>query len=246
MPPVVTAVTDRVHFVETDLVNWTLVAGDSGAVLIDAGFPGSRDDVLWSLGRLGFGAADVQAILLTHAHIDHLGTAIWFARAHGTPVYCHGAEVRHSRREYLEQASPRDVAARAWQPKYLKWSVAIMRKGALTHEGIPTAQALTEEVAAGLPGAPRSIATPGHTGGHCSYLVDGVLVSGDALITDHPVAPRPGPQLLPSIFNHDEDACRRSLDTLATVEAEVMLPGHGPLWRGRPADAARAAQTRVS
>ncbi|BBX66931.1 MBL fold metallo-hydrolase [Mycolicibacterium psychrotolerans] len=246
MPPVVTAVTDRVHFVETDLVNWTLVAGDSGAVLIDAGFPGSRDDVLWSLDRLGFGPADVQAILLTHAHIDHLGTAIWFARAHGTPVYCHGAEVRHSRREYLEQASPRDVVARAWQPKYLRWSAAIMRKGALTHEGIPTTQALTDEVAAGLPGAPLAIATPGHTGGHCSYLVDGVLVSGDALITDHPVASRPGPQLLPSIFNNDEEACLRSLDTLAAVEAEVMLPGHGPLWRGRVAEAIRAAQTRVS
>jgi glyoxylase-like metal-dependent hydrolase (beta-lactamase superfamily II) len=76
--------------------------------------------------------------------------------------------------------------------------------------------------------------------------VDGVLVSGDALVTDHPVASRPGPQLLPSIFNHDEDACQRSLDTLAAVEAEVMLPGHGPLWRGRVAEAARAAQTRVS
>ncbi|KRE27690.1 MBL fold metallo-hydrolase [Mycobacterium sp. Soil538] len=246
MPPVVTAVTDRVHFVETDLVNWTLVAGDSGAVLIDAGFPGSRDDVVWSLDRLGFGPADVQAILLTHAHIDHLGTAIWFARAHGTHVYCHGAEVRHSRREYLEQASTRDVVARAWQPKYLRWSAAIIRKGALTHEGIPTTQALTDEVAAGLPGAPRAIATPGHTGGHCSYLVDGVLVSGDALVTDHPVASRSGPQLLPSIFNRDEDACRRSLDTLAAVEAEVMLPGHGPLWRGGVAEAVRAAQTRVS
>lgn len=246
MPPVVTAVTDRVHFVETDLVNWTIVAGEDGVVLIDAGFPGSRDDVLWSLSWLGFGPADVRAILLTHAHIDHLGTAIWFAKAHGTPVYCHGSEVRHSRREYLEQASPRDVIGRAWQPKYLKWSLAITRKGALTHEGIPTAQALTDEVAAGLPGAPQAIATPGHTGGHCSYLVDGVLVSGDALITDHPVAARPGPQLLPSIFNNDEDACRRSLDTLAAVEAEVMLPGHGPLWRGRVAEAARAAQTRVS
>jgi glyoxylase-like metal-dependent hydrolase (beta-lactamase superfamily II) len=246
MPPVVTAVTDRVHFVETDLVNWTLVAGEDGVVLIDAGFPGNRDDVLWSLGRLGFDPADVRAILLTHAHIDHLGTAIWFARAHGTSVYCHGAEVRHTRREYLEQASPRDILSRAWQPKYLRWSTAIMRKGALTHEGIPTAQALTDEVAAGLPGVPQVIATPGHTGGHCSYLVDGVLVSGDALITDHPVAPRPGPQLLPSIFNHDEDACRRSLGTLAAVEAEVMLPGHGPLWRGRVAEAARAAQTRVS
>ena len=75
-------------------------------MLIDAGFPGSRDDVLDSMRQLGFGVDDLRAILLTHAHIDHFGSAIWFAKTHGTPVYCHAAEVGHSKREYLEQASP--------------------------------------------------------------------------------------------------------------------------------------------
>ena len=157
-------------------------------MLIDAGFPGSRDDVLASLRQLGFGVDDLRAILLTHAHIDHFGSAIWFAKTHGTPVYCHADEVGHAKREYLEQASPVDVATHVWQPRWLKWSVAISRKGAFTRDGIPTAQALTEDVAAGLPGAPMAIPTPGHTGGHCSFVVDGVLVSGDALVTGHPVA----------------------------------------------------------
>ena len=244
MSPVLTAVTDHVHFAQTDLVNWTLVTGDDGVVLIDAGFPGSRADVLESVSRLGFGAGDVRAILLTHAHIDHFGSAIWFAATHGTPVYCHADEVGHSKREYLEQASPLQVAAHAWQPKWLKWSAAIMRKGALTHAGIPTTASLTEDVAVRLPGAPKCIPTPGHTGGHCSYLVDGVLVSGDALVTGHPVARRRGPQLLPSVFNHDEDACRRSLDALALLDTEVLLPGHGPLWRGPIREAAGQAAAR--
>ena len=130
-------------------------------MLIDAGFPGSRDDVLASLRQLGFGVDDVRAILLTHAHIDHFGSAIWFAKTHGTPVYCHADEVGHAKREYLEQASPVDVAKHIWQPRWLKWSVAISRKGAFTRDGIPTAQALTEDVAAGLPGAPMAIPTPG-------------------------------------------------------------------------------------
>lgn len=64
------------------------------------------------------------------------------------------------------------------------------------------------------------------------------------MITDHPVAPRSGPQLLPSLFNHDEAACRRSLDVLAEVQAEVMLPGHGPVWRGPVAEAAYAARAK--
>lgn len=241
MAPALTAITDRVHFAQTDLVNWTLVTDDNGVLLIDAGFPGSRDDVLDSLGRLGFTAADVRAILLTHAHIDHLGSAIWFAREHGTPVYCHADEVGHSKREYLEQASPLAVAAHAWQPRWLKWSVAIIAKGGLVHTGIPTTAALTEDVAAGLPGAPTSVPTPGHTGGHCSYMVDGVLVSGDALITGHPVSRRQGPQLLPAVFNHDETACLRSLEALGMLDTEVLLPGHGPVWRGAVRDAVAQA-----
>lgn len=241
MSPVLTAITDSVHFAQTDLVNWTLVTDGDGVMLIDAGFPGHRDDVLASLGSLGFGVDDLRAILLTHAHVDHFGTAIWFAAEHGTPVYCHPAEVGHAKREYLEQASPVDVAMHAWQPKWLKWSVAIMRKGGLSHTGIPTTGALTEDLAASLPGAPKSVPTPGHTGGHCSYIVDGVLVSGDALVTDHPVAPRRGPQLLPSVFNHDEQTCRRSLEALALLDTEVLLPGHGPVWRGPIRDAVKRA-----
>ena len=101
-----------------------------------------------------------------------------------------------------------DLAARAWQPRYLKWTFHIARAGALTRKGIPTAHALTEEVAAALPGTPMAIPTPGHTGGHCSYVVDGVLVSGDALVTGHPVSTHRGPQLLPGLFNHDQPRLR--------------------------------------
>jgi glyoxylase-like metal-dependent hydrolase (beta-lactamase superfamily II) len=127
MAAALTPITDRVHFAYTDLVNWTLVTDGNGVMLIDTGFPGNRDDVLDSMRQLGFGVDDLRAILLTHAHIDHLGSAIWFAKTHGTPVYCHAAEVGHSKREYLEQASPIDIATHIWQPRWLKWSVAISR-----------------------------------------------------------------------------------------------------------------------
>jgi glyoxylase-like metal-dependent hydrolase (beta-lactamase superfamily II) len=241
MPSALTRITDTVYFVQTDLVNWTLVADDDGVILIDAGYPGSREEVLDSVRELGFAPEDVRAILLTHAHVDHLGSAIWFAKTHGTPVYTHAAEVGHAKRQYLEQASPVDVLARAWNPRYLAWSLALVRKGGLTHEGIPTAAAFDEKVASGLPGTPIAVPTPGHTGGHCSYLVDGVLVAGDALITGHPVSARRGPQLLPGLFNHDQAGCVRSLAALGMLDTEVLLPGHGPVWRGAIRVAADAA-----
>jgi glyoxylase-like metal-dependent hydrolase (beta-lactamase superfamily II) len=244
MAPALTAITDSVHFVYTDLVNWTLVADANGVLLIDTGFPGNRDEVLGSLRQLGFGVDDLRAILLTHAHIDHFGSAIWFAKTHGTPVYCHPAEVGHAKREYLEQVSPTDLAPHIWKPQWLKWSLAVSRKGALLRDGIPTTSALTEAIAAGLPGTPAAIPTPGHTSGHCSYVVDGVLVSGDALVTGHPLAPRGGPQLLLDLFNHDQDGCVRSLAALGMLDTNVLLPGHGPVWRGPIREAVEQATPR--
>ena len=237
----VTAITDTVHFVQTDLVNWTLVTDGNGVLVIDAGYPRQRDAVIDSVRQLGFGVDGIRAFLLTHAHVDHFGSAIWFAKTLGTPVFCHSGEVGHAHREYLEQVSVSALAAKAWRPRYLKWTFHIARAGALTRAGIPTAQALTEQVAAALPGAPTAIPTPGHTGGHCSYVVDGVLVSGDALVTGHPTSKLAGPQLLPGLFNHDEPACARSLSALGLLDTDVLLPGHGPVWRGPVREAADRA-----
>ncbi|MBS4728499.1 MBL fold metallo-hydrolase [Mycobacterium sp. SM1] len=230
--PVLTAVTDTVHLVRGPAVNWLLVADNSGVMLIDAGYPGDRDNVVASLRQLGYQPGDVRAILLTHAHIDHLGSAIWFAGELGTPVYCHADEVGHVKREYLQQASALDVSLRVWRPRWAAWAAHVMRNGGLIRDGIPTAQALTAETAAELPGRPLAIPTPGHTSGHCCYLVDGVLVSGDALVTGHPLLPRSGPQLLPAMFSHHQDECVRSLAALALLETEILVPGHGELWRG--------------
>ncbi|MGH3564276.1 MAG: MBL fold metallo-hydrolase, partial [Mycobacterium sp.] len=227
-----------------EAVNWLLVADDTGVMLIDAGYPGDRTDVLASLGALGYHAADVRAILLTHAHIDHLGSAIWLAKTHGTPVYCHPDEVGHAKREYLEQASPLRVAPHLWRPNWAVWSMHVVRNGGLSREGIPTAQPLTSEITAELPGQPIPIPTPGHTRGHCSYLVDGVLAGGDALVTGHPVLPDSGPQLLPALFSHNQDDCVRSLAALALLETEVLAPGHGDLWRGPIHEATDQATAR--
>ncbi|MEZ0364080.1 MBL fold metallo-hydrolase [Mycobacterium sp. pUA109] len=246
MAPTLTPVTERVHLAQGAAVNWLLVTDDTGVLLIDAGYPGDRDDVLASLRTLGYDTADVRAVLLTHAHIDHLGTAIWLAKNHGTPVYCHPDEVGHAKREYLEQASPLAVATRVWQPRWARWSLHVVRNGGLSREGIPTAQPLTAEVAATLPGQPMAIPTPGHTGGHCSYLVDGVLASGDALITGHPLLTHRGPQLLPALFSHSQLDCVRSLAALALLETEVLAPGHGDLWRGPIREATDQAAARAT
>ena len=245
MAPALTAITDTVQLAQGHAVNWLVVHDSSGVMLIDAGYPGDRDEVLASLRALGYNAGDVCAILLTHAHIDHFGSAIWFAEIHGTPVYCHADEVGHAQREYLEQASVLDVAAHIWRPSWAVWTAHVVRNGGLTRAGIPTAQPLTVELAATLPGRPMAIPTPGHTGGHCSYVVDGVLASGDALVTGHPLLPRRGPQLLPALFSHNQADCIRSLAALGMLETEVLAPGHGDVWRGPIREAVEQATAQA-
>ena len=245
MAAALTAITDSVHFAHTDLVNWTLVTDGDGVMLIDAGFPGSRDDVLASLRQLGFGVDDLRAILLTHAHIDHFGSAIWFAKTHGTPVYCHAAEVGHSKREYLEQASPVDVAKHIWQPRWLKWSVAITRKGGADARRHPD-HAGADRRRRGRPA--RHADGDSHPGPHRrALLVRGRRCAGQRRRAGHrpPAASRNGPQLLPELFNHDQDGCVRSLAALGLLDTEVLLPGHGPVWRGSIREAAEQAAAQA-
>jgi len=61
-----------------------------------------------------------------------------------------------------------------------------------------------------------------------------VLIAGEALITAHPAGRTVGPQLPPAMFNHDEAAGLTSLQALAGLSADVVLPGHGPPTAAAP------------
>jgi hypothetical protein len=54
-----------------------------------------------------------------------------------------------------------------------------------------------------------------------------------------------GPQLLPDMFHHERPRALASLDVLAELEGEVLLPGHGPVHRGPVRDAAHLARERA-
>lgn len=239
-PPLLTRVADGVHFVRTGAVNWTILTEGRDVTLVDAGYPGDLPAVLWALERLGRRPEQIGAVLVTHAHVDHIGSLPrLLPRAPDARVLTSGTEARHARREFLEQATPLDVAANLWRPGFPSWTLHIMRAGALKDVRVPRAEAFPGPGPLDVPGRPVPVLTPGHTSGHtCYHLPEaGALLTGDALVTAHPTSRTDGPQLLPSLFHHDEAAARAALDLLAPLPAGLLLPGHGPHLALSPAEA---------
>lgn len=232
-------VADGVFFAHGADVNWVLLRDGRDVTLIDSGYPGYLDDVLRSLTRIGREPEDVAAVLITHAHVDHVGGANYFARAHRTPVYTGATEARHARREYLEQAGPLDIVRNVGRPGMLPWLRRVLPVGASSRAGIPTAEEFPTVLA--LPGGAVPVLTGGHTSGHTAYHLPAAraIVTGDELVTGHALLARTGPAVLPAFFSHGDP--KAAIQRLAGLDAELVLPGHGPARREPIADAVAAA-----
>lgn len=54
--------------------NVFLVAVAGGVVIVDTGVPNSAEKIVQGLREAGFGPGDVRLIVVTHAHVDHIGS----------------------------------------------------------------------------------------------------------------------------------------------------------------------------
>ncbi len=65
--------------------NASVICGGKSRVLVDCGF--SRKETEARLQRIGMQASELDAILVTHEHSDHVAGVARLARPHGIPVY---------------------------------------------------------------------------------------------------------------------------------------------------------------
>ena len=68
-------VADRIERVTENIVNFYLVEEAGRVTVVDAGMPGNWDLLVGGLARIGRTLADIEAVVLTHAHADHVGIA---------------------------------------------------------------------------------------------------------------------------------------------------------------------------
>ncbi|MEU0855344.1 MBL fold metallo-hydrolase [Streptomyces griseofuscus] len=241
-------VADGTYLVHGNNVNWVILKDGDDLTLIDTGYPGDRPGILESLAAVGGSPEAVAAVLITHAHNDHLGSAEYLRSTYGTPVYLHPAEVPHARREFLHQATLGDVVRNVWRPGMLPWAAHVIKVGGMEHNPVTAPEPFPGEGALDLPGRPVPVHTPGHTDGHCVYHLPatGIVISGDALVSGHAVSWTKGPQLLPGFFDHDRGRVVASLDLIAALDGDTLLPGHGPVHRGAVRAAAEQARDRAT
>lgn len=230
---------EGVYFVEGPASNWIIVRDGAGFILIDGGYPRDLEHVLASIRHIGLEPAEAKAMLITHGHVDHTGSAAHFSGEYGTPILCSAEEVAHVQGKEKHQVTLGQVLSRAWRPRVFRWMLHVIRAGALSAEPATDARTWDDAELRQLPGAPRAILVSGHTPGHTAFVLPkaNAVVTGDALVTGHPLSKRNGVQMLHPMFHSSPDGIREALQVLSDIDASLILPGHGPAVRMRLEDA---------
>jgi hydroxyacylglutathione hydrolase len=165
------------------------------AVLVD---PGAEPERIIDMVRSS--GASLDAIWLTHAHVDHIGAIAPVKRVWNVPVYLHPAD-----RPLFDRG--------AWQAAM--YGVPFEQPSDPDHDLAEgdrlTVGSLRFEV----------LHVPGHAPGHVAFVAEGHMIGGDLLFagsigrTDLPLA--------------DPERMIESLERVAGLPDEtVVYPGHGP------------------
>ena len=228
--------------------NWCLMRDGNAVTLIDAAWPKDYPFVVDSLRQIGAVPEQVEAVVLTHAHPDHVGVAERFRADHDSAVRTHRAEVGHATGQYHEHVRTVDLVVRMWRPSVFAFAINAIGRGG-SHMTPVTAVEAFDDLPFDVPGGRLvPVPTPGHTSGHCSFSLPdhGIVITGDALVNHNLLTDRPGPRLMPSIFSHDPIQAAVSLDRLSVLDADVLLPGHGEPLHMAPGNAVDEAKERLA
>lgn len=231
-----------VLFVNAYLVDITPGMPEDGWVLVDSGLKGLGGTEIRRLAAQRYGTGvPPRAIVLTHGHFDHAGSARALSNQWGIEVFAHQLELPYltGRSDYPPQ-DPTVGGALAMMSRAFP-------RGALDLTGHVRALP-SDGTLSFLPGW-RAVHTPGHTPGHVSLWreTDGTLLAGDALATMNQeswMTTVTMPRELrspPAPLTTDWDAARTSLRELAALRPRIIAAGHGlPLVGDYVADALQA------
>jgi glyoxylase-like metal-dependent hydrolase (beta-lactamase superfamily II) len=242
-----TSVADGVHRIEHAYTNLYLVQDGDALTIVDAGVPPAWDLLVDAVRTLGRDLSDIAAVVLTHAHFDHLGFAERARTQLGVPVWVHENDVPLTRKPLLYTRLRSPLRYYAENPSALPILGALARTRAFFPPPVRDVRRFRDGTL-DVPGSPRVVPTPGHTIGHCAlHLADrDTVIAGDAVVTLDPYTGRRGPRIVARAATGDPERAVASLDALAATGARTVLCGHGEPWgEGAEAAAERARSAGV-
>jgi glyoxylase-like metal-dependent hydrolase (beta-lactamase superfamily II) len=217
-------------------------ARSAGWFLVDTSTSKRADDISRAAVSL-FGDTPPTAILITHVHPDHTGSAGELARGWGCPVHVPAPELPLATALELADLEPfaNLLDRRIVLPLMRRMPPEKVRATLAAQSLVDVARPL--EPGDGIPGLSdwMAIAAPGHSPGHLVFWRwrDRVLLAGDAVLTvdtgsfqgllAYLFNPRRPRVSRPAGFtNWDSDRASASLKALARFEPRVLAGGHGP------------------
>ena len=231
-----------IHHFDTGAFNWYLIEEDGRLTLVDAGFPGHYRTFLKGLASLGRSIKDIEAVLITHAHADHMGFAARVGHEAKAPIFVHQDDLAKAGRTL--QLPWYGLLSNAWRPYTASMLAQATINGVFTLPSIKEAIGFKDGDVLDVPGRPRVIHIPGHTAGEVAFHLSdrNVLLSGDALVTRDLFTGRgDNPQLPHHLLNDDTQRAHSSLSRLREVGQVTLLPGHGKPWVGEISEAIEIA-----
>ena len=94
-------------------VNWYVIETAEGLTVVDAGFAGHWKQLVRWIASTKWTVRDIKAILLTHAHADHMGFAEEARVASGAEIWIHLADEQLA---YSPGNPPKSIAAKCVAP----------------------------------------------------------------------------------------------------------------------------------
>lgn len=220
----------------------TLVYGlesPGGLILVDAGWD---DDAAWQaltagLRAVGHSVDEVEGVVLTHFHPDHVGLCGRVREASGAWIAMHEADVAM----FEEMVQPRDEI-------WLAEEIENLRRAGATAKDIAAFEAVSHDPPTSAASAPdrvlvdgqeiplagrslRTVFTPGHSPGHvCFHLPDDeIMFTGDHVLQK--TTPHVGSFVFPL---EEHDVLAEFIESLQRVESLNGTRGLGS--HGLPID----------